>query len=484
MVTLTIESPTVLRMDGIDPSKHGLHFKFINSGVDYQLNKLKHSHWATKEQIDALKAERNKTLLFEDDKGYWTYAGLASTLKELLHVGECTTKVTYPKSKTLPWSEKPFDMYPYQEEALEKLIEGKHCAVSMATGLGKSLIITYLVKNFGLQTIVMAPSGSIAGQLYDGFVEAFGRKYVGMYGGGKKDSKKLITVALAQSLTRIEPGSEAWKHFSKTEVFVSDESHLVPAVTFEKVCHNLVKNAPYRFFFSATQFRNDGQDLLLDSITGPVVFEMDIKKGIEQGYLAKQSYTMIKFQSDSTYDSRDVNEVTRRHLYYSPVVNKKAAEMANKFIEAMNLKVLILVDELEQFTHLLPYFRHTAGFAHSGVTADNKKKIPLEYHESDPKKLVEQFNKGNLPILVGTSCVSVGTDVRANGATINLCGGKSEIQVIQGPVGRSTRKCKEVGKESCYVVDFYPMGNPSMERHAKARAQIYNNIAPVRILEE
>lgn len=488
-VILNVESPTVMRLEGLDPNLHGIHFNYTDKRVDFELQKLKHSSWlrsqmgeeAWLEEIDRLKTERHKTLLFQDNRGYWTYSGLARKMTNLLHALSLS-KVIPPKPQALPWVVQPFEMWPYQSDALAALLQCRHAGVEIGTGLGKTLIITYLVKHFGLQTIVMAPSASIAGQIYKGFVKAFGKKYVGMYGDGKKNIGKLITVALAQSLTRIEEDSEAWKYFSKTQVFVADESHLTPAATFSHVCHGLVKDTPYRFFFSATQLRNDGLDLLLDAITGPVVYKMTVKEGIDQGYLAKQHITMMKMPSDSSYESRDANELTRRHLLYSTSVNRKAGEMANKFVEHVG-QVLILIDEFEQLTYLLPYLKHEVKFAHSGVTKANRDKIPLKFHESDPDALVELFNAGKLPILVGTSCISTGTDVQGNKATIYLVGGRSEIQVMQGAVGRSTRKSKLLSKDSCHIIDFLVTGNETVERHAKARMAIYEQVAPVRILE-
>ncbi len=490
MVTLAIVSPIVMRLEGLDPNLHGIHFKYTDKRVDFELQKLRHSSWAKdqmgevawRDEIDRLKSERNKTLLFEDDKGYWTYSGLCNKVKNLLHATCESDRVELLKPKALPWAKNPFEMYQYQKAALQAMLRERHCGVEIGTGLGKTLIITYLVKHFGLQTVVMAPSASIAGQIYKGFVKAFGKKYVGMYGDGKKDIKKLITVALAQSLTRVEEGTPAWEHFSKTQVFIADESHLTPASTFSHVCHGLVKNTPYRYFFSATQLRNDGLDLLLDAITGPVVFRMTVKEGIDQGYLAKQHITMITMPSDTSYDSRDANEITRRHILYSPSVNKKAGQLANQFVELMGAQVLILVDEFEQLTHLLPYLKHEVKFAHSGVTKTNKDKIPKEFHESDPDALVEQFNAGKLPILVGTSCISTGTDIKGNRATIYLVGGKSEVQVMQGPIGRSTRKNPLIGKDSCHIVDFFVTGNETIERHAKARLAIYNTVAEVEVV--
>jgi superfamily II DNA or RNA helicase len=211
----------------------------------------------------------------------------------------------------------------------------------------------------------------------------------------------------------------------------------------------------------------------LEGITGPIVFRMSVREGIDQGYLAKPLFKVVRVKSASGYNSRDVNNMTRKHLLYNPAVNKAAGELANKAVDLLGHSVLILVDEIEQFSHLLPHLKHPAKFAHGGVTKDNKGSLPPEYHDSDPAALVEEFNAGKLPVLVGTSCISTGTDIRAVKTMIYLMGGKSEIQVKQA-VGRCTRKVP--GKDNCMVIDFDVVNIESQHRHAQTRKLIYEDI--------
>jgi superfamily II DNA or RNA helicase len=219
--------------------------------------------------------------------------------------------------------------------------------------------------------------------------------------------------------------------------------------------------------------RNDGLDLVLEAITGPIVYRMTVRQGVDQGYLAKPIFTVISVDSKASFNSRDANEMTRRHLYYNPEVNAAAGDIANKSIELLGRPTMILVEEIEQFTHLLPYLRHRAVFAHGGVTAENKDKLPVEYHKSDPDALVADFNAGKVNLLVGTSCIATGTDIQAARQIIYLRGGKSEIQVKQA-VGRGTRLCE--GKTDCYFTDFDVKNIDTTHRHAMERASIYADI--------
>lgn len=491
MVSTEVTAPTRIDLKDLDPTTQ----EMLRTGLTYTDQKAQYQYLRFKklginwydedvyqEKLKEFKDKTKVCLLNQDNSGTWVLSGFRPYLESKLRV-PVTSRITYPDPQLLPWDRSPaFQMHPYQAQALEKLLEVRHGGVQMGTGLGKSFIIANLVKRLGLKVVVMAPSSSITEQLLRDFTTWFGKKNVGAYYDGKKEVKKLITIGTAQSFTRIKPGSGAWKELQKTQVFIADESHLCPAKTLASVCFGLMAPVPYRFFFSATQMRNDGADLLLDGITGPIVYEMTVREGVDQGYLAKPCFKMFRAPMNGSFWSLDPNEMTRHHLFYNPHVIQSIARIANTAVTA-GMPVLILIDEVEQFTKLLPYLRHRAGFAHGALNEDNRPKVPSEYHASDPNALVDEFNAGKLPILVGTSCISTGTDIKAVKLLVYWQGGKSEIQVKQA-IGRATRLAP--GKTQCHVVDFWVEdfqmdGNGKNKwgpvgRHAKVRHEIYNDL--------
>lgn len=349
------------------------------------------------------------------------------------------------------------------------------------TGLGKSEILAYILKELGLKSVVMAPSVSIAVQLYDRMVYLFGKKYVGFVGDGKKEYNKQFVVAISASLTKLTEDSVGYEALSKTQCLICDESHLTAAETLDKVCNNLFSNTPYRFFFSGTQLRNDGKDMLLEGITSSIVYSMTVREGVDRGFLAKPIFSVVEVVSDSDFQHSDVNEITRKHLFYNTNVNKAAADIANKSVKLLGKKVLILIEEISQFEHILPYLEFKTALAHGGVTAANKDKVPKEFHKSDPKALVQALNEGDLDILVGTSCVAIGTDFRSVGHIIYLMGGKSEVKIRQA-IGRGTRLVP--GKNSCLFTDFDVVNEESCHRHAQTRQALYSEVyAPPKVIK-
>lgn len=481
---MRITSPIMLELDSTRLKELEPHLVFIDKKLDFEIQKFKQNQWflrkygeeAFVEKLKELQSQRKKTLLFQDQNGNnWTYSGLAKYLAEKFQ-SPIENSVEYPEPEIIPWA-KTLDKTPrpYQKQIVEKLIAAKHGAVEVGTGLGKSLCLLLLAKHYGLKTVVMTPSISIAQQVHAEFEKYLGKKYVGAFFGGKKDFKKKFVVAVAASLTKVEENSEAWEHLASTKVFLADESHLCPASTLAKVCFGLLKDAPYRFFFSGTQMRNDGLDLLLKAITGEIVFTMTVEEGVRQNYLAKPMFRMVSVESNSSFESKDANEMTRKHLYYNDKIAKIVGDITNKMVTLLNRPVLILIDEMEQFSKLLPHIKHQVAFAHGGVTKENSKKVPAQYHASEPNQLVESFNRGDFPVLIGTSCVSTGTDIRNCKTIIYLQGGKSEIQVKQA-VGRGTRLTDT--KNDCFFIDFDVYNVPVVHRHAKIRKKIYEDIYP------
>lgn len=450
----------------------------------------------------SLEKDRLKTLLEGEAPNLSVPAGLARRLVEKFNF-------SYSWNTNLPEPAGPLKLFSkthpprnYQRLAIDELLlatrlHGGPCGIELATGGGKTTVIREILGILGLGATVMAPSKSIAYQIFDVLIAAFGPSKVGFYGDGKKDYKKLITVGIDDSLTRVKPGSPAWSKLSKNPVFIADESHLCPSETLAAVCYGLAKDAQYRYFFSATQMRNDGLDLVLEGIIGRIVMRKDVKELVLEGYLARPHFRMVRVITTNSYSGPDANEMTRKHLYYNKHVNAAAGKLARMFVEQMRRPTVILVQELEQFSKLAPHLTGLrVGFAHGPLTAETKLLVPESQRDTQPEKAVAQFNAGELDVLVGTSCIATGTDIQVAEAEIYLMGGKSEIKVRQG-VGRGTRGGVKstvinpwTGKQKLdFVYVDFDVVDPllsvdeqkrfPLHRHAEARAAVYSDIFSV-----
>ena len=491
---MILSSPSRLRLpEETDKVKRFL--SFTDRSVSFQINKMRQMyHWKRNDpdgfetRLEELKASQKKSILMHDEDGLpYTYSGLWQDLRQQFG-WELTNGLVLPEAnRSIPWAHIPeFEARYYQEEAvLALLANAKYgpCAIELPTGSGKSRIIHELCHRNPVQTVIITPSKTITSALFRELTFLMGPKFVGKYGDGRKDLGKLFTVATAQALTRIEKGSDEDDFFKKTAQFVWDESHTTPAETFEKVCLGVLGDVPYRFFLSATQMRTDGSELMLRGITGPVVYSKDFKELVNEGFLARPIFKLFHVPAYGFSGSKDAKKETRTQLYQNPNVNSLAAEFAEKCVNLANRQTVILIEEFQQFLTLKNYIKVPFEFAHGGSSnrenSDGVKLrevLPKEYWESDVDRIVERFNRGDTKLIIGTSAIGTGVDLKPTGALIYLQGGLSEIKVKQA-IGRGTRVTDT--KKDCIVVDFNILGSPTMERHYEERKAIYASLGDV-----
>ncbi len=465
---LIIENPVKLRITDASPEEINrlrTALTYTNSSVAYQIKMTKqmaHRYgeaWAGA-RVQELETDLKTVLLLSDENGYYTRTGLIKYIQNRFLGTEVENQIDYPEFKSIPWAKVPEnEPYEYQLEAVKRLINAKHGHIECATGTGKSFILELLAKSTGLPTIISTPSKSIARQLYEEMQFHFGKNKVGLFGDGKDEIGKHILICIGKSLSLVKEPEEI-KKFKKYQVFMSDESHTLPAEQFDYYANEVLGHCPYRWFLSGTQERSDGADLKLLSIIGPQVFNYTIQQAIEQGYLAKLSFLMFNVQSMSSYYSQNLVKMNQEHLYKNEQIAQVISYMAKEAVEA-NMPTLILIDEHVQEEVLRAYMKIDF------VYASGKTKV----HE-----ICKDFNEGKIMCIVGNSAVSTGTNFKPVRLTINWQANKSAVKVKQGPIGRSTRIDKRTGKKECKVVDFRIMNVDTLKRHANERIKYYSEI--------
>ena len=350
-----------------------------------------------------------------------------------------------------PWVNKPYDLRPYQQEAVDLMLSNSRGVINMATGLGKTLIATHFIKQYKKKVLVVCPSDSIAKQFYEQFVQCFGQKKVGFYGGGKKRVCD-ITVGIAASITR------------NIETFVAhdlgaviyDEVHHTPATTFYDIARGL-SGVGKVFGLTATDYRSDGKDIMISAGCGKVLIRRDIKWGVENDFLAKPYFIVREVATGGKDFKDDKLKSYKEHILNNKTMKDRVENDARSMMAA-GKSVLILVDEV----------------AH-GIELSKNLGIPFATGEDKKSQdYVDQLNAGKVPGLVGTEGkISEGTDTRNVDVLVLANFVASKGAVIQA-VGRGLRK--QGTKDKCLILDYKPLGSTMLSRHSDNRVGFYQEI--------
>jgi superfamily II DNA or RNA helicase len=426
---------------------------YTDKSKQYQIKRLSRSVWKRNDAlIKKLEKESKGNLYRIDGATLEIHTGLLHLVSDLIqgHDLEDHRKET-GKTVSLPWSEKPHDLRPYQEDAITEMMASRKGLVNFATGLGKTLVATHLTKRLRLNTLVVCPSESVAKQFYDVFVAAFGKTKVGFYGDGKKKINDL-TIGIAASIVR------SIDDFYKEDfgLIIMDEVHHCPANTFFEIASKLSKAG--RFYgLTATDYRSDGKDIMITAGCGPVLIRRDIKWGVENGWLAEPYFIVREIDTKGRDFKDDKLKSYKEHVLNCSVMKNRIYSDARSMIDS-GKSVLVLVDEV----------------AH-GKELSEQLGIPFATgQDSKSQDYVDLLNKGKIPGLVGTDGkISEGTDTKNVDVLIMANFTASKGPVIQA-VGRGLRK--QGTKTKCLILDYVPKGSSMLSRHAYNRLSFYRQM--------
>jgi len=427
--------------------------KYVDKSKQYQLKRLSKSTWGLRSpQYAKLKNEVNGLVYKILDNGNYEISScFYKDIVEGVDADIVDNRKTTGKTIALPWVKKPHDLRDYQEEGAEIMANNYRGLINMATGLGKTLLALHVVKRTKKKSLIVCPSQSVAQQFYEQLVETFGSNRVGMFGGGKKNMLD-ITVGIAASV------NNHIEDFKKHDLglIIIDEVHHLSADTFFNIAEGLASVGKI-FGLTATDYRSDGKDILINAGCGPVLIRKDIVWGIEQGWLA-EPYFIVREIETGAYDYKeDKLKSYKAHVLNCEKMKDQIFSDAKKFIDA-GKHVLILTDEV----------------AH-GEELSNQLGVPFAQGEDkNSQEYVNQLNRSEIKGLVGSDGkISEGTDTKNVDVLILANFVASKGPVIQA-VGRALRKTPT--KDKCLILDYKIVSSTMLSRHADNRIGFYQEI--------
>ena len=369
------------------------------------------------------------------------------------------------------------------------LVATSDCGViDCSVGYGKSFLIGVICKALStLRILVCTSSTQVVATIYEYLCKQVPGE-VGIIMGGKDTShNKRVVVSTLRSINKVPSDAP--------QLVICDECHDVGATQSGQ---DLMKFCfARRFGFSASPIRNDGSNLVMESIFGPTILKLSYEEAAQEGMVTPMKYAMLHCDwCPDICKKPEMNEVTmKRFAYWRNTARNRAIA---KFVSDLHktdkdAQILIMVATLEAaiaLHQLLPWFK----VAYYGATDlnDLKRKFPKERY---PNLNVEQykmkqkdldimrgaFSKGTLRFIISTTVFRQGVNFPHLQVLIRADGATSQVMGIQIP-GRLSRL--DENKDYGYLIDVDDDFCPWARRRAINRETLYKDQKWTRVTPE
>jgi superfamily II DNA or RNA helicase len=361
----------------------------------------------------------------------------------------------------------------YQQEAVDLAVQRERGIIRAGTGAGKSAILSAIIARLNVKTLILIHKTDIFYQLVSTFERTL-KVPIGKIGDGHCDLDKQITVGMIQSVAHVfdpkvkvlakenkilaEKTDAVKQYLSEIEAILCDETHHVAADTFWNVLQQVPK-ARYRIGVTATAFREDNMDLMLEGALAKKFIDISSSDLIDRGFLVQPTIYLYPFQHQRRKKDDTYGQVYSEEIVNNVERNRLICELALK-AKATGKAVLISVTQIEHgeiLEQMLQAVDKTAIF----VNGQSKSEVR--------KQILQELGSGVVRIVVASNIYSEGVDLPALSVLINAAGAASGIHSLQ-LLGRVLRTFP--GKTRAWVVDIQDNGK-FLNNHSKERVSIY-----------
>lgn len=347
--------------------------------------------------------------------------------------------------------------------------EDKHFLLSDFTVVHNTEIIIKLISDINLKSLIIVNRSTLFRQTVEKIKKRLGLRdseinYIGDVKNYNSDNK--ITVATFQSLLTKDKETDKLLYeqvLKNTGIIIVDEAHHISA----NELGNLLKIANktlYRFGFTATPEREDGYDMMIEAMIGPLIYDLPISKLIQMGFLSKPKIYFLRQEYDSgitnmkKHDNSKYIKATKA-IFNQQQRNENMIKIAMKFAEKGKL-VLISFAKVEHLNNVYKILKEMN-------TNFKIKKVTGKDTANTKEQTINKMKEREYDIVLAT-LFGEGVDVENLDVLINARASKSEIDVYQ-QVGRVVRLSP--GKKPV-VIDFLDY-DPAIKDDKKKKLKDY-----------
>jgi superfamily II DNA or RNA helicase len=280
------------------------------------------------------------------------------------------------------------ELLDHQEIALEKVREKDFGVIVSPPGSGKTVIGLEVITEKRQPALIIVHRKQLFDQWIDRIQDflKIPKKEIGQIGKQKKKIGKHITIAMIQTLSRIEDYSEISNAFG---TIIIDECHHIPAKSFREAIVNF--NAFYLYGLTATPKRKNNDQKLIFIFIGNILHQVNqtdylAEKNIKTEINIKKTDLFVPF--DYKIDKYEtISQILVHDTQRNSLILKDIENNVNRF------KSILILSERKAHVDILNLYlkdKYETITIHGGDS------------ESSRKSKIEQIKQGHLKIVIST----------------------------------------------------------------------------------
>lgn len=367
--------------------------------------------------------------------------------------------------------------YHYQIEAAEAAKNNDRGILRIATGGGKSILASLITAQFGKKTILYVIGCDLLYQMHKLFSSIFSDIKIGLIGDGNCEIgdiniASVWTIGQALGLKKneiiedsiddekkINPDkySDVRELLSLAKVHIFDECHLAACNTIQEICKNI--DPEHIYGMSASPWRDDGADLLIESVLGRNIIDVSASYLIDNGFLVQPNIKFIKVPAYPEKLTKQYQTIYKKYIVENPIRNGIVVRGAIALVE-QGYQTLVLYNSVAHGAFLASEIsKYTPCILLSGKDSSDVR-----------EKAKQQLEKGEIRCIIASKIFDIGVDLPSLSGLVIASGGKSSVRALQR-IGRVIRKFE--GKSQAAIIDFYDQAH-FLKDHSKERFKIYS----------
>jgi superfamily II DNA or RNA helicase len=367
----------------------------------------------------------------------------------------------------------------YQGEVVSDACSQQRGIVQVATGGGKTVIAAAIIQMLKVKPFIFfVTSIDLLVQAKESFEDILRENgkpiKVGQIGGGVIDIQdiNIMTIQTAvrslgakwdkdlkfdsddkEDTTPIQNKADVLKLLNTAKGSICDEVQHWRAETCQLVARALT-SAYYTYGCSATPYRDEGDDLMIQGCFGKQIAELSASQLIRDGWLIRPSIKIVHVRNTPS-KFRQWQQLYKDQVSENAEYNEMVASIANSYIKAERL-VLVLVQQIKHgkaLSEMIPGSVFLSGVSSKKAREENIKKL----------------RAGEISCIVSSTIFDEGIDIRPLDTVILAGQGKSKVRAMQR-IGRILRPFP--GKTAATAIDFC-IHQKYLLKHAIAREKMY-----------